>query len=254
MNGINADDFNELELIMNRISDPLLKRVFQSQFVIKKDKYILEENSNNEIDILNTELLISSENEISNITNRILELDDQFYIVNKYIEDRNNIIVPGEIEALKYKEPIIFNFEPSISFDYKPSEIHFRIAESSFYSMCQSEYYIVKNVKYIVSPELIKRFILQRSQMEKENKEVKSILCMIKGSYDKNIIFNGIKDISKIKFSNDKVILKEYIEFSNEIMIFQILREKHDSSIYELSSRDMVLPIYIVTYDKMNTQ
>jgi hypothetical protein len=146
----------------------------------------------------------------------------------------NRMFLPGEYDAIENNECRLFTFKPERTFSNEVSHIHFRVAESEFHRLLQvKNAYRVIEVKYIVTPYLIRKFEQRRSQMAfamgKKYRDVKPILAfhgVPDGDEIDWIILNNIRNVETegAYFYSDHTYAQKFIQGEGgRIMLFLVL-------------------------------
>ncbi|KAG2377330.1 hypothetical protein C9374_009241 [Naegleria lovaniensis] len=197
---------------------------------------------------------------------------------------RNRMYLPGEYDTLERDEARTFTFKPERTFSNEVSHIHFRVAESEFYRLCQQKsQFKVTEVKYIVTSWLVKAFEQARHNiaydMDTKYSQVKPILTFmdIEDYSDDNIDWickNNVKTSAPYVFTNSPTHASPVITKEKKIMLFLVLpgrtgskdyakmkatninelKSNHslkssDGMSFVLFNKDLILPYYIVTYE-----
>jgi hypothetical protein len=151
-------------------------------------------------------------------------------------DKRNRMYLPGEFDALEKDEPRLFTFKPERTFSNEVSHIHFRVAESEFYRLLPKDFlYKVTEVKYIVTPYIVREFEQARTQLalmlNKPYRDVKPILAFtdVKDNDIDLVVLNNLKDVwtNGAYFCNHSSYARDFITGdSGRLMFFLVLTGK----------------------------
>ncbi|KAL0477116.1 DNA ligase [Acrasis kona] len=180
-------------------------------------------------------------------------------------QGNNKIYIRGEQEAIERNEFRQFTFRPERTFSNNASHIHFRVAESQLYRFIKTSS-VVNEVKYIVSPNLIRNFELKRYEVAhfygKHVKSVKPYLMYASVDVDENnikwICENNVRAAHNrpVTFSYDPAFISEDIEKKKNkgrmIMCLVLCPgDEIKSGCCKVYDSKCVLPFYIVSYSKI---